>query len=516
MRHLLAGVVASIALAVPSTAAAAPALDWADCGGGFQCATATVPQDYAHPDAGSFQLAVIKLPAKDAAHRIGSLFMNPGGPGGSGVAFLRGAAPAFTALNQRFDLVSWDPRGVGASRPAVVCLTDAENEARNAQPFIRPDTLDRPAWIDDAQRHAAACRERNPGVLPYITTGNVARDLDGLRAAVGDAKLTYLGYSYGTAIGATYASMFPDHQRALVLDGAVDPQTFFFDPITSGNVQTAGFEDALSRFLARCRAEQARCGFGGRSPRAALEALLSELDAKPIAGFDSRPVTGDVARLAIVIPMYVPDIWPVLADALSAAQQGDGSILEALADAANGRDLNGHYDPSGDQFYAIYAVDGAWPADVSVYAGEGRQAFEAFPHFFFNHGFSELQWGELRVPANGPATGPFRNPRSAPTTLVVGNTHDPATPLLDARALTAELGNARLLTMDGDGHTASYFDNGACIDDAVTAYFEDLTLPARGTVCDTIKDPFPPRLPGTRATKRAMSRALAGVVRFGG
>src|SRR4051812_38009788 len=295
IRRLLAGLFVLAALAPAGAWAAEPAvpvLDWTDCGEGFECATASVPQDYSDPSGAQWQLAVVRLPATDQAHRIGSLFMNPGGPGGSGVDFLTGAAPAFADLNQRFDLVAWDPRGVGASTPAVRCLTDAENDARNAMPFTTPANLDRPAWIDDAQFHAAACRDRNPGVLPYLSTGNVARDLDLLRAAVGDAKLNYLGYSYGTAIGATYISMFPTHQRALVLDGAVNPRTYFDDPITGGTAQTEAFERELGRFFAACDAAPRSCGFGDGNSEAAFDTLVADLGREPIFMPDGRKVTG--------------------------------------------------------------------------------------------------------------------------------------------------------------------------------------------------------------------------------
>jgi pimeloyl-ACP methyl ester carboxylesterase len=513
IRRLLSGLVVLVALCAPAGASAedpaVPVLDWTDCGNGFQCATATVPQDYADPSGPQYQLAVVRLPARDQAHRIGSLFMNPGGPGGSGVDFLTGAAPAFADLNQRFDLVAWDPRGVGASTPAVRCLTDAENDARNAMPFTTPANLDRPAWIDDAQFHAAACRDRNPGVLPYLSTGNVARDLDLLRAAVGDAKLNYLGYSYGTAIGSTYIHLFPTHQRAIVLDGAVNPRTYFDDPVTGGTAQTAAFEGELSRFFAACDASVRSCGFGAGDASAAYDDLVDALDASPLVGPDGRKVTGDTVRLGSILAMYAPDLWPVLSQGLADAQDGDGGLIQAIADAANGRDDSGHYDSSGDAFYSIYAVDGNWPADTSLYESEGEKSFRKFPHFFFNHGYSELQWGALRPVVNGAALPPFDNPSGAPTTLVVDTTHDPATPFADGKAMARQLGNSRLLVMDGDGHTASYFDNGACIDDAVTAYFVDGTLPAKGTVCPQEKHAFGPAAISTsKSIRRVASRVV--------
>jgi pimeloyl-ACP methyl ester carboxylesterase len=512
----VAAIVVLVALAAPAGASAAdpavPVLDWAACGDGFQCATASVPQDYAHPGGPAWQLAVTKLPATDPAHRIGSLFMNPGGPGGSGVDFLRSAADSFADLNKNFDLVSWDPRGVGASRPAVRCLTDGENDARNAQPFTTPLNFDRPSWIDAAQAHAAACRDRNPGVLPYLTTGNVARDLDLLRAAVGDAKLTYLGYSYGTALGATYISLFPTHQRRIVLDGAIDPQTYFTDPESNGFDQTRAFEGALKRFFAACAAEQPNCGFGGKDPAAAFADLTAELDASPLVGPDGRKVTGDTARLSAALAMYTPDFWQILAQALSNAQNGDGGLLQLMADVFNGRDDQGHYDNSGDAFYTISATDSDWPTDPAVYEREGRRSFRSFPDFYFNHGYSELDWGALRPDANGLFHGPFANPSSAPTTLVVDTTHDPATPFAGGLSMAKTLGNTRVLVMDGDGHTASYADNTPCIDDAVTAYLVAGTLPAKNTVCAQEKDPFPPPTAKAAAVHRSL-RAMAVIRR---
>jgi hypothetical protein len=300
--------------------------------------------------------------------------------------------------------------------------------------------------------------------------------------------------------------MFPTHQRALVLDGAVDPQTYFGDPIAGSLDQTAAFEDELGRFFARCAAQSRRCGFGAGDPSAAFDSLVARLDAAPLTGPDGRKVTGDTVRLAAILAMYTPDFWPILAGGLSDASKGDGGLIQAIADAVNGRDAQGHYDGSGDQFYAIYAADGNWPADVAPYEKEGKRSFRKFPHFFFNHGYSELQWGELRPVPNGPATGPFRNPDDAPTTLVVDTTHDPATPFADGKAMASSLRNSRLLVMDGDGHTASYADNSACIDDAVTAYLVDGTLPDNGTVCAQVKDPFAASGLGTRSLSHALRR----------
>jgi len=492
-----------VVLCLPAPAAAAepppggvagvpvPRLAWADCGEGFQCATATVPRDYGDAGAGTFGLALVRLPARDQAHRIGTLFLDPGGPGGSGVELVRDEAAALAPLNARFDLVGFDPRGVGASRPAVDCLSDAENELFSRQPFLRPGLSVR-GLRAGARYYGDRCLERNPGVLPYVSTANVARDLDLLRAAVGDARLTYLGFSYGTAIGATYASLFGERVRALVLDGAVQSATWHRDPIQAQDDFSAGFEQALDRFFARCAAEQPRCGFGGGDPKAAFDALLARLDAAPLPQPDGRVVDGDALRLVALATMYQPELWQVLALAASRAAAGDGTITRQVADLALGRDNQGHFDPAGDQLLAVFALDGDWPHGTQVYVREGRRAPRRYPHFFFNTGFPLLVYGKYPVRPRGVFRGPYHLTAAAPAALVVGNRYDPATPYADAVALTRELGNARLLTMDGDGHTAAFNGVSPCVDLTVTAYLVSLRLPPEGTVCPQQVEPFGP------------------------
>lgn len=521
-----AAAVATLSAAAPALAApappggvpgvAVPKLAWKDCDGGFQCATAKVPRDYAKPKGKTFELALIRLPATDKANRIGSLFMNPGGPGGSGTDLVAGAGKTdFAPLNRRFDLVGFDPRGVPGSKPAVRCLSDTEADARNARPLVTPANLDLRDWLSDATTYDAKCMARNRGVLPYLSTANVVRDLDLLRAAVGDEKLTYVGFSYGTAIGATYASMFGDRARALVLDGAVEADGYFNDPVAGSYDQTKAFERQLGHFFELCVAAGPRCGFGGADPRAAFDALIAKLDKAPLTVGD-RKVDGDAIRLAAIQSMYSPDLWPLLAQALVLAEKGDGSAMRQLADYALGRDEDGHYDGGADRFFAIYGIDGAWPSRPGLYKVEGARSFRDFPHFYFNHGYSELTWGLFPVRPRGIYRGPFENPASAPPALVVGTTYDPATPYADAQALTRELGNARLLTMEGDGHTAGYNGSGACVDNALTAFVEAGTLPAEGTVCKQEKQPFPAQpaaartqaKPSATATRRAIRREL--------
>jgi pimeloyl-ACP methyl ester carboxylesterase len=460
-------------------------LSWSDCGGGFQCATATVPRDYRFPRGRQIKLAVTRLPATDRAHRIGSLFVNFGGPGGDAVASLHAfGGDLFASLNDRFDIVGVDPRGVGESRPSIDCRVNQETLGIYHQPFTTPANLHRRALIRLARRYVRACLRLNPGILSYVSTANFARDLNLIRAAVGDKRLSYLGYSYGTFLGATFESMFPRRTRALVLDGALDAGQYVNHPLASVDEQTAAFERALGRFLAACKADQLACaGFGGGDPRGELDRLLLRLDATPIpaGGEDPRPVDGDDARTALFLGLYAKQLWPLLALALADADAGNGTGVRAFADASYGWSPNGHYDPISDRFFTIGALELRYPSRLKRYFRAGRLSFRRYPHFWSNHGYSEIPYGLYPVDPKGVFRGPFRNPRSAPT-LVVGTTFDPATPYAGAKRLVRELGNARLLTMEGDGHTA-YGGNSSCIDSAVDAYLENLTVPARGTIC---------------------------------
>ena len=276
-----------------------PTLTWTDCGDGVECATAKVPRDYARPYGPKIEIALARTRALDPSRRIGSLFFNFGGPGGESVGSLQSVgADLFPTLSDRFDIVAFDPRGVGQSKPAIDCKVNQETVGLYAQPFTTPENLDVRALIDRSKFYGRRCLELNPGILPYVATANVARDLDLLRAAVGDRKLNYLGWSYGTYLGATYARFFPHRFRALVLDGALDPDQYANRPTAYLLGQNGGFERALGRFLQTCAAHQDVCGFGGDDPWTAYDELLERLDVTPIpaGGDDPRPVDGDDVR----------------------------------------------------------------------------------------------------------------------------------------------------------------------------------------------------------------------------
>ena len=478
---LLCGFLAALLIAAPAGFARTPSIDWQACedAAGFECATVEVPRNYDNPGGQTVELAVVRLPAQDADARIGSLFVNFGGPGAPAVSIIKGVgAELFASLNGRFDIVGFDPRGTGESEDAIDCAVDQETLGIYRQPYPTPENLDVASWVDVNRRYVNRCVRLNDWEdLRHATTANAARDMNHLRAAVGDRKVTYLGFSYGTAIGATYASLFPNRHRALVLDGAFDMEKYLNRPLLSLREQSAGFEKGLNRYFQACAADQAAClGFGGADPWNAFDELVEALDAnpQPASPTDPRLVDGNDLLAAAVINIYAKQAWPFLTAALAAAQAGDYSLIRQEADFAN--------DPSLDVYFALGALEQRYPRNLLVYLEAGEHSWNLFDHFWWNSGYVELPYGLFPVDPRGAYYGPFENRASAPTTLVVGTTYDPATPYRGGRRLAADLGNARLLTMRGDSHTA-YGGNSPCIDAAVDAYLVEGTVPAEGTVC---------------------------------
>jgi pimeloyl-ACP methyl ester carboxylesterase len=307
-----------------------PELRWEGCGGRLQCARLRVPLDYAKPAGETIELALVRAPARKPQQRIGSLLVNPGGPGGSGVSFVRATADGFYGqqLRDRFDIVGFDPRGVGGSAP-IRCQSDAEKDSDLATADVVPeDAAEHAELVDSSRRFAAGCAKSSARLLPYLSTESAARDMDVLRAALGDDKLSYLGISYGSVLGATYASIFPTRVRAMVLDAAVDPVVWINQPEETVRAQAQGFERAFDAFLADCRARRGDCGFGAGNPGGAYDRLVERLDDAPIQAkstADSRPVNAFVAFLAVNAALYNRLAWPQLADALEMAdEEGDG------------------------------------------------------------------------------------------------------------------------------------------------------------------------------------------------
>ena len=513
----------------PGDGVEVPELTWTSCGttpagteAGVQCATAELPLDYDDPEGDQVRLAVARVPATDPANRIGSLFINLGGPSGTIVDVLQeNGGTIWPTLNQRFDLVGFDPRGVGQSTPAIDCQVNPEELGNVSQPFPTPLDLDVDAFVAKHQAYVDACLANNGDILAHVSTANVARDMDVLRAAVGDEKLSYLGYSYGTFLGATYAALFPDGYRALVLDSPVDVQQYISDPLASSTAQTAAFERALHRFFEACAADQVACsGFGGGQPSSAYDGLLARADATPIPAPryapDPRPVDDDDIRVATTTLLYSKQFWGILAAALAQAAAGDASLLRLVTDLSYDRMEDGSYGPGSDQFFTIGAGERQWPrGDVEVYLDRGSESWASFPHFWFNTGYTEVSYGLWPVHDEDAYEGPFTVESSSPTPVVVATTYDPATPYPGALRTVRELGNARLVTMQGDGHGA-YPGGSACVRTAVDAYLVDLTLPAAGLVCQqevpfAAPQPVPAEVPAVPEPLLDLDARLAGV-----
>jgi pimeloyl-ACP methyl ester carboxylesterase len=468
----LAAAVLLLAVALPGTATAAPgstpegvsvpALDWRACDGGFECTTADVPRDYARPHGETVRLALIRRRAADPEHRIGTLFVNPGGPGSSGVDFVRHAPPvAFQALS-RFDWVGFDPRGVGAGEPAIDC-----DELPAPFTPMTPDTFDLPALLHRARALSRLCLNRDPAFLAGLTTGNVARDLDVLRAAVGDRRLTFLGLSYGGMLGETYANLFPGRTRALVLDSPLDADVWLNRPLQALLEQNVSFEDELDRFFAVG-------GVGGDDPEQAYDDLLARLDATPLHALD-----GNAVRTVVNESLYSRANWRSLAEALSGLQAGDPQPFLALEASVIGPG----YDLLYDRFDTYGSVERRLPKRVGPYLRYAEQSFSVAPHFAT--ALNEPVYESVRdafwpIRPRGAFYGPFgAQPEPA---LVLASTHDPAAPYAWARRVARRLGHARLLTLRGDGHGVLSQLN-ACALAAVVPYLNSLTLPPAGAIC---------------------------------
>lgn len=446
-------------------------LAWTDCDG-FECASLEVPVDYADPAGPTLEIAVLRSPATGDAR--GSLVVNPGGPGSSGVEYARATSAIVTdPVREAFDIVGFDPRGVGQSA-AVDCADDAEFDA-----LIEIDgTPDEPSEVTALERASALveCTAPVEGLLDHMSTADAARDLDVLRTALGQERLDYLGVSYGTHLGATYAALFPERVGRFVLDGPL-PADLDAEALTLGQAQ--GFEDSLRRFVEYCAAE-GDCPLGDDpNPEPGLErlrAILDELDASPAPTSDpDRPLTEAAATYAILMSLYRVGDRPLLKDALASLASGDGTPLQRLLDERVGRESDGTYrDNSFDAFYAVSCRDRAAPVDINASVARLSEAAPFLGEY--------LAWGNLPCASTQATAGPAPS-GPIPPVLVVATTHDPATPFAWAELLVSQLGDAVLLVREGDGHTG-YREGSTCTDEAVDAFLLEGALPEPGTVCD--------------------------------
>jgi pimeloyl-ACP methyl ester carboxylesterase len=449
-------------------------LSWRACSDGFQCATLVVPLDYRHPAGAQLHIAVIRK--RSSGRHLGSLIVNPGGPGASGVKFVEQAASSFDQLTTNYDLVSFDPRGVAASDP-IRCLTSAQLDTYiNTNPSpTTPAGINRVVAL--SRQFADACYRRNGSYLAHVGTIDEARDMDVLRAALGDSKLTYYGASYGTYLGAKYAQLFPTRIRALVLDGALNPA----ESATNQNkVQALGFETDLRDFLASCT-QSGSCPLGSSPPAAmtGLNGLIAQITEHPLRTGNRILGPGELFE-GIAAGLYSQSDWPYLWRALAAAKAGNGAGVLVFADALTERNSNGTYSNLIEANTAINCVDRPAPRSVASYVANARAFAKLAPHFGAPIEYGALPCAFWKVPPVEPlhtVTAP-----GAPPILVIGTTRDPATPYVWARQLAHQLSSGVLLTYNGDGHTA-YIRHDSCIDAAVKAYLINLMPPRPGTVC---------------------------------
>lgn len=529
----VAGLVAALLGLPPVTPAAAdttgpkaagppvPHLSWVDCNDGFQCATADVPLDYDHPQGTKISLAVLRLPASDPAHKIGSIFLNPGGPGGSGVEFARLGPELFSpAVRARFDLVGFDPRGIAESTP-LRCFTTFDEALATLAPFAFPVTKPE-ELIQFAldQRLSAACRRHGGPILDHMATADVARDMDLLRQAVGDRQLTYYGVSYGSYLGTTYADLFPDKVRALVVDGVLDPVAWSTGrdhqarklPFSTRLHSEAGADATLQQFFRLCDRGGSNCAFSGGDPadryRRLAQRLLANAAQLPDGLGGTTPLTyADLVSITLGA-LYDPGAWPDLAillqdlDTLANAPATTASLhaLRVRLGAAQEP-----YPNFVEGFPGVACSDSDNPEHAEAWPRSAADADRAHPYF-------GRPWTWISSPCQAwPGrdtdryTGPFTKATAHPV-LVIGNRYDPATRYQGAVTVAHLLPRSRLLTLAGWGHTSLF--KSACIDAHLNSYLLTTQVPPRGTVCPADTVPFA----APAATPVPLAQAAAAAV----
>ena len=439
-------------------------IEWSDCNA-VECATVSVPLDYDQPDGERIDLFVVRAPA--TGERKGALFTNPGGPGASAASFaerLAGVLP--DGLTERFDIVGVDPRGVGGSAPircggsaATLYGVDASID----------DAMEAKALLDASERYVTSCARKYPDLLPHIGTRDDARDIDVVRAAMGDDTISYLGFSYGTALGQVYADLFPERVRAMVLDGVLE-----LGPtgLELAEEQAAGFETALARFVDHC--DTSDCEIKGNAlPVVEAVLALSEKPGGIPAPRADRPAGPGEANLGISYALYSKRLWPDLDHALVSARAGDASDLVRLADAYLG--IGGF-----EVYFAVNCMDFAWPTgDPDAFLAAAKATARKSPHFgeaLVNDYIRCVDWPVAPDPLRA-VTAP-----GTPPIVVISTTGDPATPYTAGVLVARTLVEGVLVTNEGDGHTV-VADGKPCIDDIVTAYFVDGDVPEDGTTC---------------------------------
>ncbi|MGL5850710.1 MAG: alpha/beta hydrolase [Phycicoccus sp.] len=493
---------------------------------GLQCATLDVPLDHDKPNGKTIGIAMSKRPAGDPDARRGSLFVNPGGPGAGGLSRPATAERRYDAsVLESFDIVGFDPRGIGASAPVQCFDTDEQYEDVLGGVSSLPVTS---TEVDTAVRafgkYTRACGRNAGPVLSHMSTLDVVRDLDLMRAAVGDEQLNFVGLSYGTLIGATYANVFPDKVGRVVVDGNVDPEQRTNDRMANFKDRAGGFETALDGFLAECTSAGEACAFAEGDPRAKFDGIRDRLRDGPLdlglpggqitlAGF-----TSDVGQALYGVTELAPlaEGLQVIADGIAAegGTSGDRSALStadrtavakvfgpekrAVDPGVDGAGVDGsagaaasdaEYSYNGsDAYYGVDCADTQPPRNPRRYESFARDFEKVHPTFGRSNAYRDLACATWPVRNPDRYAGPWDTQTSNPV-LVVGNAYDPATPYVFAQRMTRQLGNAELLTLDGFGHCSQASE---CTRKAIGAYLVDGTLPAPGTVCEQDFGPFDP------------------------
>jgi pimeloyl-ACP methyl ester carboxylesterase len=457
-------------------------ITWSDCGS-FECAKVSAPLDWENPTAGTIELAVKRSPASGRpARRIGSLLIDPGGPGGSGRDFLDYAVSDVFGKKVRdaYDIVGFDPRGVGGST-AVTCGTDDVLDAYFTADVSIKSQEDLDAARATAKTFAQGCLKETGDLLKHVDTISAARDMDLLRAVLGDEKLNYAGFSYGTLLGATYADLYPEKVGHLLLDGALDP-TLSNDRLSIQ--QAGGFEDALTAYVKDCQSGS-DCPLTGSvdDGKRQIAELVARAKDRPLPAGGGHEVNGAMALYGIIVTLYDDDSWTYLTNALAEAmQKNQGSMLYQFANLYMDRTADGHFTANSmEAFQAINCLD--YPSQernydqMVAFANEVKKVSPTFGEWFaMTPGCETWSVPSVRTPGEIHASG------SGPI-LVVGTTGDPATPYAWAQALADQLDSGELLTWKGEGHTA-YGRAGRCISDAVETYLLRGKLPPENTVCE--------------------------------
>lgn len=440
----------------------------------LSCAQFVVPYDYSEPSKGTFSLKVVRRAANKPAERIGSLLVNPGGPGFGGSYLPENASSYFSSdLLDKFDIIGWDPRGTGESKPFVDCI-DNYDTYFTSDP-TPDDETERQALIDASRKFSEECGKKNGEILPYISTNNTVRDMDRIRAALNESKISYFGFSYGSELGATWATMFPETVRAAVLDGAADPNA---DYMEGGLQQAEGFERELTRFLAQCSSDKTCKFYNAGKAESAFDALLKSLDVKPLTVSTNRAkVNQAVALTAVSQAMYSSSMWDQLEMSLASAQKGDGTGLLALYDQYYQRSDDGEYGNELEAFNAIYCLDDPGPATIEETEAFTPQFQKVAPRLWpgFTGGYGCVFWPaqpDRRIDITGKGAG---------TIVVVGTTGDAATPLASSRKMAEALEDGRLIVVTADRHTG-YGEND-CVTSSVDSYLITAKVSFREKAC---------------------------------